>query len=258
MNLLILEPDELDADGRVQLVGRRAEHLVKVLRVTADDTVRAGLLHGGAGTAHVEAVDAIDKKAIRVTLRVEIAPGSAPRPPLDLVLALPRPAALHRVLQHAATLGVGNLDLINAWRVEKSYFQSPSLEDEAIGRHLRLGLEQGQRTWLPQVQIHRRLVPFVESLAPTPGQELAPEEEVRLLAHPDAAPIESVLEGARPGRLRLAIGPEGGWLEREIETFAAAGFKAVSLGPWILRSEAAVTAAVAQVAVLRRLADSRP
>ena len=51
----------------------------------------------------------------------------------------------------------------------------------------------------------------------------------------------------------IGIGPEGGWIEREVDTFAARGFTIVSLGDAILRTEAAVAGALAQLALLRRL-----
>ena len=258
MNLLLIESDELDEHGRVTLGDRRAEHLARVLKVDVDTRLRAGLIGGGRGSAVVEDLDiskssgpGSKKKTVAVTLRVEIDSQAPPRPELDLVIGLPRPAVLHRVLQHAAAIGVGRLDLINAWRVEKSFFQSPALKPAAIRRHLLLGLEQGQQTWLPEVHIHHRLVPFVEAL-PTSAAD-----ECRLIAHPGAdAAIEDALDGSAQ-RFLLAIGPEGGWIDRELETFAAAGFTAAALGPWILRSEAAVTAAVAQIAVLRRLEQRR-
>ena len=50
----------------------------------------------------------------------------------------------------------------------------------------------------------------------------------------------------------LAIGPEGGWIERELETFVERGFKPVSLGAPILRVEAAVAAALGQLLLLQR------
>ncbi|MEO1368877.1 MAG: RsmE family RNA methyltransferase, partial [Acidobacteriota bacterium] len=125
-----------------------------------------------------------------------------------------------------------------------------SLAADAIRKHLWLGLEQGRRTWLPRVHIHRRLVPFVEALG---ARDV---EARRVLAHPGAPPIEGAFPVDRPWppRIELAIGPEGGWRDREIRTFGDAGFTTASLGDWILRSEAAVTAAVAQIEVLRRRA----
>ena len=241
MNLLLLEPGEISAGGTVRLAGRRAEHLLKVLRVEPGRELRLGVLGGGRGTGRVRGVTGGE-----VELAVEI-DGQPPPPPwIDLIVALPRPAVLHRVLQTAAAMGVGRLDLTAAWRVEKSFFGSPSLADDKIRRHLVLGAEQGMVTRLPEVRLHRLLVPFVRKL------EARADPPHGLLAHPGAAePFEAVFPGG--GRIEIAIGPEGGWIDREVATFEQAGFAPFALGPWILRSEAAVTSALAQAELLRRL-----
>jgi RsmE family RNA methyltransferase len=64
-------------------------------------------------------------------------------------------------------------------------------------------------------------------------------------------PIESAWR-ATPSPLTLAIGPEGGWIEREVGTFAARGFAIVSLGAPVLRVEVALAAALGQLALLLR------
>ncbi|RMH15152.1 MAG: 16S rRNA (uracil(1498)-N(3))-methyltransferase [Acidobacteria bacterium] len=247
MNLLLLDAGEIDAAGRVRLTGRRADHLRKVLRVTPGRTLRAGVVRGPLGRATVTAV-----APEAVELEVVVAAASPPPPRLELIVALPRPQVLHRVLQFATAMGVRRIDLINAWRVEKSFFASPSLEPARIDRQVRLGAEQGMTTWLPEVALHRRLVPFADALAARP----APRH--RLLAEPASPPLAEVWPAAtEDGDLALAIGPEGGWIEREVETFRAAGFTPASLGPWVLRVEAAVVAALAEVELLRRLAGGR-
>ncbi len=249
MNLLLVEEDEVSPGSRVRLSGRRAKHLLKVLRVEPGRRLRAGVVNGALGEAKVERIEGHE-----VVLRFDLhEPPPSASAWLDLVLAVPRPAVLHRVLQTAATMGVGRLWLTNAWRVEKSFFGSPSLESEAIARHLRLGAEQGGTTRLPEVRLERLLVPFLEQLgAPPPGT-------CRVLAEPRCGTqIEDHLAGlgaaAAKTRYQLAIGPEGGWIEREIETFGNAGFTPVELGPWVLRVETAVAAAMAQIELLRRQA----
>ncbi len=240
MNLLLLEPGEISAGGAVRLGGRRAEHIRRVLRAEPGRVLRAGVLGGGTGEARVVSVAGDE-----VELEVEVGEDRTPEAWIDLIVALPRPAVLHRVLQTAASMGVGRLDLTAAWRVEKSFFSSPSLAAEAIRRHLVLGAEQGMVTRLPEVCLHRLLVPFVREL------EARADPPCRLLAHPQTPDtLEAAFAGG--GRIEIAIGPEGGWIDREVETFRQAGFAPFSLGPWILRSEAAVTAALAQAELLRQ------
>ncbi len=263
MNLLLLEPDEISAGGTVRLSGRRAKHLLEVLRVEPGRELRLGVLGGGRGVGRVSALTGevveltvelttLELTTRLATTRLATEPGEeAPRRPwIDLIVALPRPAVLHRVLQTAAAMAVGTLDLTAAWRVEKSFFSSPALAEEAIRRHLLLGAEQGMVTRLPEVRLHRLLVPFVREL------EARPDPPRRLLAHPEAAePLEAAFTGG--DRIEIAIGPEGGWIDREVETFQEAGFVPFCLGPWILRSETAVTSALAQAELLRRLVPSR-
>jgi RsmE family RNA methyltransferase len=85
--------------------------------------------------------------------------------------------------------------------------------------------------------------------------EHAPGATHKLCAHArDADPIEAQYRG---GDVALAIGPEGGWIDREVDTFVARGFAIVSLGAPILRVEAAVASALGQLALLQRLAPDR-
>jgi RsmE family RNA methyltransferase len=155
---------------------------------------------------------------------------------------------MHRLVRHAAAMGVRRFDLTNAWRVDKSYFSSGRVELDALRGDAVLGCEQGGHTWVPDIEIHRRFVPFVVRYDQPAG-------DLRLVLHPRAtALIESQADGIATHRVVLAIGPDGGFIDRELESFTERGFHPVSLGPHVLRTEAAVVAALAQVALLKRLA----
>ncbi len=243
MNLLLLEPGELAGDTAT-LADRRAAHLREVLGVQIGSRVRAGVLGGGTGTAEVIADD-----GAALTLRLALAEPARPPLPVELVLAVPRPKVLSRTIEIAAAFGVARIALTNAWRVDKSYLASPRVAPEALALAARLGAEQGATTHVPEVALHRRLMELLDRRWPAPG---APPRQ-KLVAHPGGVPIEQAL-GADPGEpIALAIGPEGGWIAREVETFAARGFAVVSLGEPILRVEAAVAAALGQLVLLRRL-----
>ena len=242
MNLLLLEPGELGGGGRVLLSGRRAEHLLRVLKVETGRSLRLGVIDGGTGRGEVTALPGDGT----VELRVEVTGPATPRAGIDLIVALPRPQALHRILQSVAAMRVDRLALVNAWRVEKSFFHSPSLRSEKIRRHLVLGAEQGVTTRLPEVRIEPLLVPFVRE---RPRRSSAGR---RYILHPEAkVPFEET-GVSTPGPVEIAIGPEGGWIDREIATFGEVGFEPVLLGPWILRVETAVVAALAQLELVRR------
>ena len=189
--------------------------------------------------------------ASAMTLRLALtAPATAPLP-IELVLAVPRPKVLTRVIETAAAFGVARIDLTNAWRVDKSYLRSPRLAPDALAqraaarrRARRDHAPPADRGARPPDGAARRAV----AGAPTPAR--------KLIAHPGAPPIERATLDA--GRSSLAIGPEGGWIQRELETFVERGFTPVSIGAPILRVEAALAAALGQLLVLQRLAASPP
>ncbi|MEZ4366477.1 MAG: RsmE family RNA methyltransferase [Kofleriaceae bacterium] len=243
VNRLLVDAHEL-VDGRVEVGGRRADHLLEVLRVQPGRTLKAGVLDGPRALARVTS---IGPRQVFVELEVE----AAPPPPSALAavtvwLAVPRPKVLARVLQTAAALGVGRVDLTNAWRVDKGYFGSPRLSPSAIRHELVVGAEQGGGTRLPTVEVHPRLMGLVE-------RGLG-DATVALLAEPSATTsIEEVVAPGGAGPVVLAIGPEGGWIEREVLTLRELGLRLVGLGVPTLRTEAAVVAALAQLALLARL-----
>jgi 16S rRNA (uracil1498-N3)-methyltransferase len=188
-----------------------------------------------------------------LALRVALTEPAPPPLPIELVLAVPRPKVLSRTIEIAAAFGVSRIELTNAWRVDKSYLSSPRVAPQALALAARLGAEQGATTHVPPIALHRRLMELLDGRWPAAD---APPR-TKLVAHPGGAPIERAVEAALADSggdpIALAIGPEGGWIPREVETFAARGFAVVSLGAAILRVEAAVAAALGQLVLLRRL-----
>jgi RsmE family RNA methyltransferase len=239
VNLLLVEPNEL-FDGICVLADRRAAHLREVLGVAVGSTVRMGILGGSIGTAEV-----ITNAASGIVLRFTSTGAPSPQLDVELVLAMPRPKALARVIETCAAFAIRRIDLTNAWRVDKSYLRSPKLSPEALAHSARLGAEQGATTHLPEIHVHERLMELLDSRFCARGLG-------RLIAHPVTKPIENV---ASAGPKVIAIGPEGGWVERELETFVERGFAPCSLGAPILRVESAVSAALGQLMLLDRLAD---
>src|SRR5205823_10500285 len=85
-----------------------------------------------------------------------------PRPPIDLLLALPRPKVMRRLWAQLAALGVGQIMLTNAERVERNYFDTHVLKPECYRPLLVEGLQQARDTRLPNVSIHRQFKVLVE------------------------------------------------------------------------------------------------
>lgn len=227
MNLIILEPGDFFEPGLARLHGRRHQHIQQVHRASPGDSLRVGLLDGKMGRAEVVALSEGS-----VDLQVELQDLPPTPLPLILILALPRPKMLKRVIQHATALGVKKLYLVNAYRVEKSYWQTPWLAEDKLKEQCLLGLEQAVDTQMPQLELRKRFKPFVEDELPA----LAADSR-KLVAHPvSAAPCPvDIAEAAT-----LAVGPEGGFIPYEVDKLREAGFESVHLGPRILRVETAL------------------
>ena len=233
MNLVLLFEDDFVADDRVRLAGRRLQHVADVHRAVVGDELTVGVCGGRIGRGRVLQIssEAVD---LEVTLDRD------PPPPalITLVLALPRPKVLNRVIASAASMGIKQIHLINAWRVEKSYWSSPRLSAENLRLQSILGLEQARDTVLPTITLHRLFRRFVEE---------HPVATRAFVAHPPARPP---LPPAVREPVTLAIGPEGGFIDAEIASLERAGFEAVTMGERILRVETAVAWAVGVLKVI--------
>jgi RsmE family RNA methyltransferase len=179
-------------------------------------------------------VTRLDSEALE--LDVELAQPPPPKLPLTLVLALPRPKVLNRALASATSLGVARIYLVNAWRVEKSYWKSPRLQEDNLLLQRILGLEQARDTVLPELHLRRLLRPFAEEELPGLIRGTLP-----LLAHP-GSPDPCPRDLREP--VTLLVGPEGGFIPPEVELLARAGCRPVGLGDRILRVETALAALV--------------
>ncbi len=234
MNLILLFPEDFTDNSRVLLTGRRAAHIREVHRAQAGDELTVGVAGGllGKGT-----LLALEKDA--VMMAVSLTRNPPPPLPVILVLALPRPKVLRRVLQTATSMGAKKIYLLNAFRVEKSFWQSPFLTEDLIRQQLILGLEQAKDTIMPEVLLRPLFKPFVED--ELPGIMAG---TTALVAHPAAA---RECPGNVSGTITLAIGPEGGFIHYEVERLAACGFQTVSMGERILKVEVAVPALLARL-----------
>lgn len=229
MNLVLLLPEDFHSATTVHLTGRRLAHIQQVHRASVGDTLRVGVLDGAIGSGKVTR---LGPTALEMSVKLTEPP---PAPlPVTLLLALPRPKVLKRVLQGVTALGIKRLVLLNSYRVEKSFWQSPVLKDESLREQLILGLEQSRDTILPEILQRRNFKPFVEDEL----TEMA-AGTLTLVAQPGAAD-ESPSRPDKP--VTLAVGPEGGFIPYEVEKLIECGFHPISLGERILRVETAVPA----------------
>ncbi|MCB5162671.1 16S rRNA (uracil(1498)-N(3))-methyltransferase [Marinomonas algarum] len=244
MNSILLNPDHTLSAGQYRLTARQQQHISKVIKAEAGAVLRVGLLNGQMGEGIYEPPSEgfdqnkeISDCGYIHSLNLFRSP---PAPlPMVLVMALPRPNMLKRTLHNITAMGVKELYLIHSAKVEKSYWQSPVLQPESIEQCLLEGLEQAKDTLMPKLTFVPRFRPFVEDQLPA-----LLNNKMGLLAHPYKA-IRCPVDLQQP--CVLALGPEGGWNEFEVEKWLEAGMQAVHLGERILKVETVVPALLSRL-----------
>lgn len=239
MNRILFEKNEI-VDGVAEIRDARASHIVEVLHGEVGQKLKTGELDGPVGTGTILSIDA-DAAGPRIRIAVEHDARSL-EPWVDLILAPPRPRVMKRLLPQLTALGVGRIFLVGARKVEKAFWGATLLKESEYRPLLVDGLMQAGTSAVPSLEIRRNFVKFVteelDGLFPQAG---------RIVAHPSAEGTEPPDLSGLTGRLLLAVGPEGGWTDGEIDLLESKGFGRYSLGARILRTDTAAIALLAKL-----------
>ena len=233
MNRILFEKDEIS--GCVaRCGGARAEHILKVLHGEVGQQLKTGEVDGKVGSGKIISILPGGEVEIAVSHDEEGLPSW-----VDVIMAPPRPRVMKRLLPQMAALGAGRIVLVGAKKVEKDFWGATLLKEENFRPLLIVGLMQSGTSELPILETRRNfrrfLVEELDALFPTRN---------RVVAHPYGA--QAAAESAS-GRLLLAIGPEGGWTDEEVELMESCGFSRYSLGGRILRTDTATVALLSKL-----------
>ena len=245
MNLLILIPGDLISDDQYKIAGARFEHITDILKLGVGNQLQSGILNGPIGTATIEKLGRTD---LVVSFSPSLGEAGQDKPSIELICALPRPQTVKKILEIAGTWGIKKIDFIRANRVERSYYQSPLLQAENMLPFLLEGMSQGKQTRLPEIEIHTRFRSFFEDEFPL---RLSDRPAGLILPDPNALRNLDSSFDSNMERTVIAIGPEGGWVDFELELMKSLGFLPFRIGTAVLRVESAVIATLAQVELLQ-------
>ena len=229
-------------EATASLTGEQATHLIRVLRaqagmefdIVAGDRVWHGVLAGITGDA------------VRFNLVAEVE--ADPALPITLLLSIFKFDRMEWAIEKATELGVECIVPVVARRTEKHLAQSAPGRVERWRRIVKEAAKQSRRSDVPTVE---------DVLALKTAAKIEPNAARLLLAEQERTTtlrraVEEALLGSgdEMPRIRMAVGPEGGWTADEEAMFDAEGWKPVSLGPRILRAETAAITAMSVVAAL--------
>jgi 16S rRNA (uracil1498-N3)-methyltransferase len=229
--------DELPAGDDLLLAGDEGRHAARVKRLRPNEAVWVSDGRGGLLECRVSAVTG-DAVMLRVLVRREVPPQD---PRLVVVQALPKGERAEQAVETMTELGV---DVIVPWHAERSIVQWRGARGEkALERWRRTAREaakQSRRARLPEVTPVATTADVAGTLRTA---------ACALVLHEAAAdPLAGVRLPDR-GDVTVVVGPEGGIADGELAAFAAAGARAVRLGPAVLRTSSAGPAALAVLSV---------
>ncbi len=222
--------DEVAGD-RAALIGAHAAHLARVLRarvgqefdIAAGNVVRRGR------------VLSVNEERVEFELGETVSAADAAS--VTLLLAIFKFDRMEWAIEKATELGVARIVPVIARRTETHLARAAEKRVERWRRIAREAAEQSRRIASPEIQAP---VKFKDAVA------FASERRIVLAESEQQLSLKQAL-AAEAGALALAIGPEGGWTDQELEAFAAAGWTPATLGDFILRAETAAIAALAVV-----------
>ena len=224
--------DEVSGD-RAALVGEHADHLVRVLRarvgqdfdIATGETVRRGR------------ITSVDDARVEFELGEEISAASLAE--ITLVLAIFKFDRMEWAIEKCTELGVSRIVPVIARRTDSHLAAASAKRVERWQRIARQAAEQSRRATPPEIAAPVKLSEAL-NLPAALRIVLAESEEQTLLR--DVVKPQAAEDG-----IVLAVGPEGGWTEDELQSFQQAGWISASLGNTILRAETAAIAATAIV-----------
>ena len=226
MNIVLLDPRQTESELWSITSKRQLEHLKQHVNVHVGDHLKVGIREGQRYLTEI--VEVTEQVVKLKPIQIEAVPAKLP---VTLILAMPRPKVLRRLMMDSVTLGVEKIILLHSYRVDKSYWQTPFLQQ--LDQYVTLGLEQAGDTIAPKVEIYKRFKPFVEDILPSLISANCPA----YVAHPYS---DAKMPFAIQHSCTIVIGPEGGFIPYEIDLLVKNGCQAMSLGSRIIRTETVI------------------
>lgn len=229
-----LFPEAEVSENSITLDKRESRHLVKVFRARAGESVD---VLDGKGRRYLGRLVRPDVKAAQIGIdRVEnVGP---PTHKVTLLQALPKGKAMDLILRAATEIGASTLQPVYTSQSEVR------IPDERVPGKVEkwraTTIEASKQCGLPFLP--EVLAPL--SLTDWLRREPAASDELRIVASLEAGSrllLDALSAAGLPGRIVLAVGPEGDFSDHEYEALRAGGFTPVRLGDNVLRAETAAT-----------------
>jgi len=238
MNIILFSSDDKYYDNFFcfNKKDERYSHIKNILHLKENDVFKCGIINGRIGKGIIKEID----EAKILFLFVETA-SPAKLYPINLIIGIPRPIQLKRLLKDVATIGVSSIHLVGTMLGEKSYMDSTLIEKEKIEKYLIEGASQAGSTLLPRYAIYSSIYQFFKNI-------ILKEDDRKIIfdINYKNIPNESNKD-IKHNSIWLAFGSERGWSEKERKIFYEHDFEFITLGKRILRTETATIAGLSYI-----------
>lgn len=227
--------DEVSGD-RAALTGEHADHLIRVLRVRVGEEFD---IAAGAVVRRGRVAEIADGRVEFELAEEVLAEASQAAAQIVLLLAVFKFDRMEWAIEKCTELGVTRIIPMICQRTDAHLATASVKRAERWRRIAFQASEQSRRASPPEISDPIKFADTVKIPGALRIALLESERQVRLR---DVLPSDSFLE-----QITLAVGPEGGWVENEVQLFRDAGWVSASLGDTILRAETAAIAATSIV-----------
>ncbi|NLV36024.1 MAG: 16S rRNA (uracil(1498)-N(3))-methyltransferase [Clostridiaceae bacterium] len=249
MSRFFVSPNSVDLiNGTIMIDGEDVRHIANVLRAAPGDIVK---LTDGMGTDYDASIEHIGKD--KILARIALAAPNATEPPVDITLfqGIPKADKMDFIIQKCVELGVKRIVPVMTARTVVKLNNARDIENKTA-RWRRIALEAAKQCGRGMVPLVTEPVRLEKALvmADSCSLKLIPYEEERdgslrrQLRQYGQQSSEAEGYGGSSG-IAVFIGPEGGFDLNEVDMAINSGFKSVTLGPRILRTETAGLAVIA-------------
>jgi len=231
---IYLSPESIAKKTGIILPPDKARHVVSVIRCKKDDEIT---VFDGRGRSYLAKLSGIQKKRVSVDIIQELIVDTESSARLVLCQGILRGEKMDLIIQKTTELGIKRLVPLISGRCQvKETRKTPrwrKIAEEAV--------EQCGRSVVPLISEPQAFADFIENFVSAGSPQGIIFWEKGGLS-PDEA-LEKI--GSTEAPLFLCIGPEGGFMQSEVEMAESHGFIRATLGRWILRAETAAVVAVA-------------
>lgn len=224
--------------NNILLVGEEAHHIVDVMRLGKLDHV---VVFDGTGNEYVGFISQIEKRSVSIKIIQTRRPEKTGKVRSTLIQAIPKKDKMDYIVEKSTELGVHSIIPVVTDRTIVKW--DDKKRESSAQRWRKIAREASKQCGRPDV-------PVIDDIKKI-GSVLAGSNpyDIKMMAAltDETVSIKKTIAGFKGERIAFAIGPEGDFTPEEIKKASGAGFKLISLGPRVLKSD---TAGLAVLSIL--------